>query len=205
MRGVHWSEGNWAIVCHPCTCAGHQVQHWEPGHCIRLVAEVEQRPHGALPLCLLLCSSRPSLWGARAAVSGGGGLRKNLSTAIQTESNSFWMEGSQGISLKFIARRCWDWSWEELPAATRWRSWVGWASIHQRNGSWTHRNVPDGTNREYLKSQNPAEWNEKGRFGAVNVVHAFPDPSDEQRGMLIRYPLAALSMTWAAHCVDQRK
>jgi hypothetical protein len=50
----------------------------------------------------------------------------------------------------------------------------------------THRKVPDGANREYLKSQNPTEGGEKGGLGAVKeAVNAFSDSSDEQRNMLV--------------------
>ena len=57
----------------------------------------------------------------------------------------------------------------------------GGPSIEPRKRYLTHPNVPDGANREYLKSQNPAEGGEKRGFGAVKVeVHALPDSSNEQ-------------------------
>jgi hypothetical protein len=50
----------------------------------------------------------------------------------------------------------------------------------------TYRHVPDGANRKYLKSQDPAEGREKRGSGAVKIaVRAFPDSSNEQRYMLV--------------------
>ncbi len=57
----------------------------------------------------------------------------------------------------------------------------------------TRPNVPDDSNREYLKGQNPAERAEIGGLGAIKeAVHAFPDPSNEQRNMFVGLSVIAL-------------
>ena len=89
-----------------------------------------------------------------------------------------------GIWLGYVARRRRDRSLEELPANhAKIVSQLGHQPVSDKL---THTKIPGAANREYLKSQNPAEGNEIRGLGAINEpVDAFPDSSNEQRDMLV--------------------
>ena len=106
--------------------------------------------------------------------------------ALSSESKAAVFESrvTGGMWPGFVARRRRDRSLEELPANHA--KIVSQVGYQPRSDKLTHAKVPGGADREYLKSQNPAEGNEIRGLGAINeAVDAFPDSSNEQRDMLV--------------------